>query len=211
MTATRVHFTSYVDTKGYKIVPARRPPRQAGQSEADWALNSTPRDWAEARIVGEGGAARAVRLSNYPLLYSAFANVKTPEELLKFITEYGPLTYARIGRGKGDEIPPLLDEAASMRRCIKSRGRKFPLTANIKASLSTDKTKGTVSVKVSPVRLLDALWLQLGQALAEGTEWRECQHCHEWFPVGGNSGKRLVSKFCTEEHRIKFNSLERSR
>src|SRR5437899_9703878 len=108
MTATRVHFTSYVDTKGYKIVPAKRPPRGTEP------LDSAPRDWAEARIVGEGGAARAVRLSNYPLLYKEFANVKTPEELLKFITEHGPLTYARIGRGRGDEIPPLLDEAASM-------------------------------------------------------------------------------------------------
>jgi hypothetical protein len=208
MTATRVHFTSYVDTKGYKIVPAKRPPRQPGQSEAARVLSSTSRNWAEARIVGIGGEPRAVQLSNYPLLFSKFANVKTPEELLKFITEYGLLT----GR-KGDEIPPLLDEATFMKEGFKSRGRSLPAwtMANLSASLLRDKTKGTVSVKISPVRLLDALWLQLGQALSEGAEWRQCKHCGDWFPVGGNSGRRLVARFCSDEHRIKFNSLERSR
>jgi hypothetical protein len=204
--ATRVHFISYVDTKGYKVIPPRRPRLQPGQSLIDTRAS----DWAEARIVAMGGGLRALRLINYPRLYSTFANIRTPEELLKFVTEYGPLTYGRFARGKGDEIPPLLDEAASMKACFKSRGRHSLLMANLKASLSIDKT-GTVSVKITPVRLLDALWLQLGQALSEGSEWRQCEHCREWFPVGGNSGRRLVAKFCSDEHRIKFNSRERSR
>jgi len=204
MTATRVHFTSYVDTKGYRIVPARRPtPRPAD------LLSVRPKDWAEARIVGMGGSLRPVRLSSYPLLFNKFASVKTPEQLLAFITEYGPLTYGRNTRGKGDEIPPLLDEAASMAACFKSRGRHSLLTADLKASLSIKK--GDVSVNITPVRLLDALWLQLGQSLSECAEWKKCLHCGDWFPVGGSSGRRLDAKFCRDEHRIEFNSLERSR
>ena len=204
MTATRVHFTSSVDTKGYKIVPARRPPRGTD------LLASTSRDWAEARIVGMGGGLRAVRLSSNPLLFNKFASVKTPEQLLAFITEYGPLTYGRNAPRKGgDEIPPLLDEAASMGACFKSRGRHSLLTADLKASLSIKK--GNVSVNITPVRLLDALWLQLGQALAECSEWKKCLHCGDWFPVGGKSGRRLDAKFCRDEHRIEYNSLARSR
>jgi len=209
MTATHVQFTSYVDTKGYKVVPAKRPPRQPGQSDSEWVMNSSSRDWVEARIVPVGGGLRPVRLRNYPLLFNQFANVRTPEELLAFITEYGPLTYGRFGRGKGDEISPLLDEAKSMKACFKSRGRHSLMRADLTASLSIKK--GTVSVDISPVRLLDALWLQVGQAVSGGCEWRKCLHCGDLFPVGGNSGRRLVAKFCTDEHRIKFNSLERSR
>jgi len=208
MAATRVDFTSHVDKKGYEIVSAKRPPRQPGLSEAAWIMNSQISDWAEARIVGRGGPRRLVPLSNYPMLFSKFANVKTPEELLRFVTEYGPLTST-----KGDEIGPLLDQAKSMMACVKSRGRNFPSwsMANLKAWLSRDKAKGTISVKVGPVRLLDALWLQLGQALSDGTEWRQCKHCRDWFPVGGKSGRRLVARFCSDEHRIEFNSLQRSK
>jgi hypothetical protein len=104
----------------------------------------------------------------------------------------------------------LLDEAAAMQKCFKSRGRHSGLMADLTASLSIDK-KGTVAVEITPVRLLDALWLQLGQALSDTSEWRQCEHCCSWFPVGGNSGKRADARFCSDEHRVKFNSLERSR
>jgi hypothetical protein len=204
MTATRVHFTSYVDMKGYKIVPARRPtPRPAD------LLSVRSTDWVEAKIVGMGGGLRRVRLSSYPLLFNAFAKVKTPGQLLAFITEYGPLTYGRNAWKGGDEIPLLLDEAASMGACFKSRGRHSKMTADLTATLSIKK--GDVSVYITPVRLLDALWLQLGQALAECSEWKKCLHCGDEFPVGGTSGRRIDAKFCTDECRIKFNSLERSR
>ena len=208
MTATRVQFASYVDTKGYKIVPAKRP--RPGQSEADWVY-SVPVSELAGRIVPIGGALRVLLLSNYPLLFSKFVNVQTPDELLRFITEYGPLTYSRFARGKGDEIPRLLDEAASMKECFKSRGRHSGLMADLTASLSIDHKKGTVSVEITPVRLLDALWLQLGQALSDSSKWRQCGHCRGSFPVGGNSGRRSDARFCTDECRIKFNSLERSR
>jgi hypothetical protein len=205
--ATHVEFTSYVDRK-YKIVAAKRH-RKPGQDEAEWVLSSPMGD-PEDCIVGQGGGYRAVQLSQYPHLFSEFAKVRTPEELLAFVTKYGRLTTGR----RGDEIPPLLDQAKMMQGCL-AKPRKeirptIPMT-NLKAWLATNKANGTVSVKVGPTRLLDALWLQLGHSLAGGAQWRECEGCGVWFPVGGNSGKRLVAKFHSEECRIAFNSLERTR
>ena len=205
MTATQVEFTSYIDKAGYKIVPAKRAPRRSGQSEADRVLNTPLREWNEARIVGLGGGKRTLRLSsNYPLLYLEFTNVGTPEELLDFITNYGPLA-------EKNEVPQLLDIAKRMKGWLRERRLPPWPVVDLKASFSTDKAQRTVTIKHRPARLLDALWLQLGEALSGGAQFRECEHCGDWFPVGGKSGRRLVARFCSDKHRIEFNSLERSR
>jgi hypothetical protein len=41
--------------------------------------------------------------------------------------------------------------------------------------------KGSVSIKYRPATLLDALWLQLGQALSGGDQIRQCKQCGDWF------------------------------
>jgi hypothetical protein len=214
MAATRVEFTSYVDKEGYKVLPAKwRTVPRPGQSVADRILDSRPGDHIQARIVGLGGGLRAVRLNDYPRLFSKFASIRTEGELLKFVAEYGPLTPAGKAGGKGDQIPQLLDAAASMNECLNQRGRSHLAwsIADLKARLLHDKAKGTLSIKISPARLIDALWLQLGQALVGGAHWRNCEHCGELFAVGGESGRRLVARFCSDKCRINFNSLRRSR
>jgi hypothetical protein len=212
MTATHVDFTSYVDKSGYRIIPPKQLPRRPGQSVKDWLL-SHRMDEVDARIIGVGGAQRKVLLNQYPNLFQGFTKVNKWEDLLKFVTQYGPLTPAGMAGRKGDEISPLLDAAKAMRACFTSRGRRSPswAIATLRVRLVVDKARGTLVVKMHPATLLDALWLQLGHALSGGTQWRRCQHCGDPFPVGGNSGRRLVAKFCSDEHRIKFNSLERSR
>jgi hypothetical protein len=204
MTPTRFEFTSYVDKAGYKIVPAKRPSPQPGQTEAERVLDSRSSDYAEAYIVGRRGQKRKLHLAQYPSLYSKFANVRTPDELLNFIAEYGSLT-------KKDEIPQLLDTAKQMQECLRSR--KLPLwsIADLKASASTDKAKGSITIKVRPSRLLDALWLQLGGELSGGAEFRQCERCGDWFPVGGKSERRLVARFCKDKCRIEYHSLARTR
>jgi hypothetical protein len=197
---THVEFTSRVD-KEYKIVAAA--PRKPGQSVWDQPIFSFDVD----RIVGLGGGRRAVSLSQYPRLFTEFAKLTTPQDLLAFVTKYGRLTTER----RGDEVQPLLDQAAQMKASLKPHPKirpTIPMT-NLRAWLATDK--GRVSVKVGPRRLLDALWLQLGHSLAGGDKWIECKGCGVWFPVGGTSGKRLVAKFHSDECRIRFNSLARTR
>jgi hypothetical protein len=62
-----------------------------------------------------------------------------------------------------------------------------------------------------PATLLDALWLQLGQALTADVQFRKCEHCTEFFVAGRGTGRRLDAKFCSDEHRIAFNSFKRSK
>src|SRR5262249_2373104 len=149
------------------------------------------------------------RLDNYPQAFSDFANVRTVEELLAFVAEHGPLTRRFTGAWKGDIVPALVDQAEWMRNCFKDRARKLrisiPMT-DVKAFLGLDE-----SIVYSPTTLLGALWLQFAQTLSEGAEMRVCRHCRKPFPVGGKSGKRLVAEFCSDEHRVQFNSLKRSR
>jgi hypothetical protein len=198
--ATQVEFTSYVDRKGYKIVPAKPTTLKPGQS----ILDIPSHDIQPARIVRNGGVRKTLRLHEYPMLYSDFANVNTSEKLLEFITKHGPLT-------DKNEIPRLLDAAADMRACL--RGRKLPPwpIADLKASFSTEKGSGNAVIKFRPARLLDALWLQLGHSLSGGAKVRKCDRCDVWFPIGGKSGRRLVARFCSDKCRIEHNSLERTR
>jgi hypothetical protein len=204
MTATRVDFTSYADRAGYELIPDKTPRLQQRQTLLDLAIRP-------ARIVGKGGKLKPIRLNDYPLLFSEFTNVQTPQALLEFITRYGPLTHA--ADGTGDVVPRLLDQAKQMKKRLQPRRAKIapdiPIT-RLFASLFTDR-QGTLSLKIFPTTLLDALWLQFAQALIEGKEMHQCKHCQGWFPVGGRSGRRLVAQFCSDEHRKRFNSLERSR
>jgi hypothetical protein len=65
--------------------------------------------------------------------------------------------------------------------------------------------------ELRPASLLDALWLQLGQALTANVQFRQCEHCGNFFEAGRGTGRRLDAKFCSDEHRVAFNSLKRSR
>jgi hypothetical protein len=191
----QIEFTSKIDRAGYKIAPAKRPRR--GQS----ILDTFPDEWDEARIVGLGGGQRKLRLSEYPYLFTKFADVKTPQELLEFVTKYGPLNVR-------DHIPSLLHAAADMKEAVQSKAfPPWPL-ADLTATLSMEK--GSVITKFSPVTLLDALWLQIGQAKFGGSQFKECEYCGKLFQVG-EGGRRVVARFCSKEHSTKWFSLERPR
>jgi hypothetical protein len=70
--------------------------------------------------------------------------------------------------------------------------------------------KGEMRLKVSPACLLDALWLQLAQAKSV-TTFRDCLECGKSFAVGKGTNRRADAKFCSDECRVKYNSLQRSR
>jgi hypothetical protein len=77
--------------------------------------------------------------------------------------------------------------------------------------LTLDPDAKTPRLRVTPRCLLDALWVQLGQALSGGGAFRQCQHCGQLFEAGGATGLRADAKFCSKEHKIAFHSLKRSR
>src|SRR5215469_15656392 len=103
MMSTRIEFIMNVDKGGYRYV-GPKPTLRPGQRILDIPV----RDVELERIVGCGGGQIAKRLSQYPMLFTEFAKVHDPDELLRFIVEYGSLT-------KRNEIPKLLDAAEEMR------------------------------------------------------------------------------------------------
>ena len=46
--------------------------------------------------------------------------------------------------------------------------------------------------------------------LPSGTKFEKCQHCGQQFLVG-EGGKRRDARFCSDEHRVAFNSLKRKK
>jgi hypothetical protein len=59
--------------------------------------------------------------------------------------------------------------------------------------------------------LLDGMWIQVAQKITSGVSIGACTHCGLWFAQGGRKGRRRDSKFCSDEHRIAFNSLKRTK
>ena len=154
------------------------------------------------------------------VLYSAFANeVVTPESLLKFVRRFGSLT--ERGLDQGDDVHRVLWHADQMRALLKIRSvqRKnrgqvktfgFP---NIVLHVAIDWERGASAPRwvFRPTTFLDGLWLQLGQAITRGALIQTCRHCGEWFEAGYPSDRRLDSKFCSDEHRVQYNSLKRNK
>ena len=170
-------------------------------------------------------------------LFKIFANkATTAEGALDFVSRYGPLTPEGWDERAGNSVNLITFHAEYMREILKLRSGKQwrPLAPNDRRRedfrrplvVRRDDTGPSVSLDAKVVwdatvkalrwefyakTLLDALWLQLGQELTAGTEIRQCEHCGDWFEAGRGTGRRLDAKFCSDEHRIAFNSLKRSR
>jgi len=189
-------FTWYRDLKGYRLIPAKLPPRRPGQSLLD-----VPSVGVEpARIVRNNGPLQTYRPLEIPNLVGRFINMARSEAgALEFVEKFGPLTIAGL-RGKGEVVFEIMDEAAAMVR-YGTRG-----LGKFKAWIVVDDEG--MRLKVEPTSLLDALWLLLAQT---NTRSKLCQQCRQPFSTGVAVKRRRDAKFCTDECRIKFNSLKRSR
>ena len=183
-------FTWYKDPKGYRLVPAK-----FHKSVMDVPM----RDIEPARIVRNRGALQSYRPLEIPALFDRFINTATTESgVLEFVQKFGPLTHDGL-RGKGDIVPDIIEQAQAMAR----PGSRMLNKLNI-AIIIDDEMR----LKIWPGCLLDALWLQLAQA---NTRSKLCPQCRKPFMIGVAVKRRKDARFCTDECRIKFNSLERSR
>jgi hypothetical protein len=159
----------------------------------------------------------------------AFASVKTPDQLLRFFNDHGPLTgrryfrpppdYPRVGESVSDGLE-MANRFQEMRR-LKALGDLGALVAHLdkkmpyllqgevgKISLEADKKRG-LWIRVMPSTLIDALRYQLWQKLAD-TELRVCPLCDGEFQVGPGS-RRADAMFCCNEHKVQyFNRKRRS-
>ena len=167
-------------------------------------------DIQPARIVRNGGSLQSYRpLDKFPNLFRYFISIpKSESGVLEFVERFGPLTYDGLKRD-GDVVPEVIDWAEEMSQALRGRIIALPLN-KLNAAIVTDHNG--IRLKVMPTCLLDALWLQLAQAKSHGSaNFRECLKCHNLFMAGAGADRRADAKFCSDECRIEFNSLKRSR
>jgi hypothetical protein len=143
--------------------------------------------------------------------------------VLDFVRRFGPLTLDGWDSEKGDDVNLAISNADHMRQLLKHASgnqkraslphdqHQASRSSSIDAQVIWDPATRGPKWELRPKTLLDALWLQLGQALTAGVQIRQCEHCGDWFEVGRGTGRRLDAKFCSDEHRTTYNSLKRSR
>jgi hypothetical protein len=199
-----IEFKWYKDAKGYRLVPGRWPKLRPGES----ILDRPSSDVEVARIVRNGGALQSYQPFKIPNLFKRFIDAaRSNEDMLAFVQKFGPLTNDGL-RGKGDVVAELIEHADNMMQTFRGQMVAMPLKKlNV---LLMANHKGEVTLKVSPGCLLDALWLELAQSKSV-TKIRECLQCQRPFMVGKGTNRRADAKFCSDECRVKYNSLQRSR
>jgi hypothetical protein len=173
-------------------------------------------------IVPRGGKLQTVRPFRVPGLHRYFAaNATTPEGLLRFVSQFGPMTAdgnrecgeeALIGICAAETMSKLLaDYASSPADCFARFGEGGLAWSRIDVRLAFNPITRRPQYIFTPPTLVNALWLELGQAVTSDAQWRQCVHCGGWFEAGPGTGRRADARFCSDEHRIAFNSQKRSK
>ena len=205
----------------------------------EWSRDAKGYSLEAGRIVDNGGKRLAYRpLDEFPTLYNVFAKTPhSPKGLLDFVQKFGRLTLDTHDRPHGDDVRKVLGDIEIISAVLEMlRGRKLPkdqqggpfeytastdigpvvvrggvpLRGKLSAWLAPDPTTGAWKLKLQPPSLLDAIWLQFGQAVTGDADLRFCAQCGNPFEAGGRSGRRADAKFCSDECRINYNSLKRS-
>jgi hypothetical protein len=196
-----VQLDWWKDPKGYRLAVIR----DGGFTVQRVVRNGRP----------DGKLLHCEPLKEWPNLFHCFANtVTTPESVLDFVQQFGPLTIL----DEGDLVDDVIRHAKSIRdtwslaQSWRWPGDKFfgpGLTLH--AQIVWDPVLKGPSWEFWPNSLIDGLWLQLAQAVTRGNRMQTCMHCGTPFLSGLGTDRRLDAKFCLDEHRIAFNSLKRSR
>jgi hypothetical protein len=222
MAVVDIDFEWKRSTKGYRVVASKR--REPQLVYHPLGIRVTPSFVVDTplRIVPRRGKLEVYRPSLDDLSRIFVATVKTKtREVLNFVEKFGPLTDDGLNPKIGESTYEALVHAEAMREFLAyaSNDARHVVAAqsnqsslsNISASLVFDPMTSRPKIRLKPASLLDAMWLQLGQKVSGDAVIRECKHCGEWFEVGAGTGRRLDAKFCSDKHKITFNSLKRSR
>jgi hypothetical protein len=220
-----IDFEWWRDDAGYRYVPAAPGNPEPCEMSALYQMIAPimGRAGKPARIVRRGGKLVPYRpFDKVDGLYKIFARLGTTgEELLDFVNRFGPLT-EEGNRDSGEEVLFTFACAQSMREvlsCPKTErgayfarfGDKGLAWSRIDAVLAFNPMTGKPQFRFTPPTLVNALWLELGQTLSSDASIRNCLHCGGWFEAGPGTGRREDAKFCSDAHRVAFNSRKRSR
>jgi hypothetical protein len=162
-------------------------------------------------------------LDRFGSLFTDFAKICTPADVLDFIDRFGPLTREGLDPQKGELVNGVVVHAEALRDLLTfaASGDRRPCPegiaaysspfAGLEVILDVDPADTSLRLRLVPNSLLDAVWLQAAQQLSSGATVRRCQHCGKWFEAGVGTGRRLDAKFCSDRHRVAFNSHKRSK
>jgi hypothetical protein len=194
-----IDFAWWRDPKGYRLVDSTGPACVMRNGPSGTEVPCHPLNGEEFRIFAR--------------------TVHTARDVLDFVQRFGPLTWDGSDPTKGDLVALVTMNAHSMRQRLDEMSRDHSREPDGPGSLSPfiglrvvvmwDSETRTPRWAFNPNTLLDALWLQFGQAITRGAQIRSCQHCGAWFEAGLGTGRRADAKFCSDGHRIAFNSLKR--
>jgi hypothetical protein len=208
------------DKKGYRVAPFKSLSKRWRELKAEHV------DW----IVPRGGRNDAIKYRPFAGggdLCTAFASVRTPDQLLDFINIHGLLTWS-VGQipndtffadfPAGEPVRLGLAQAEMFRELLSLRalGNLQNLASHFQAKIAgfvgggqvgqvevlPDPERG-IRLKIRPPTLIGALWYQLALKLSEAT-LRMCPLCHRVFEVGRGTGRRADAKFCCIEHKAEF-------
>jgi hypothetical protein len=147
-----------------------------------------------------------------------FARVDEHGDITEFLD--GPIL-------EGEDVDPHLKNARLFREILEQSGKGWrrtpPSLAHSIAEALQEEPLGEISLAgdrahgfrmvLTANSLMDGLWLQLGQKVAGLAKFRTCEllSCRQVFEVGSSSGRRLDARFCSDSHRIEFNSRKRTK
>jgi hypothetical protein len=191
-----------------------------------WRASSRADPGQPERIVRAGGSLVPYRpTETLDLIFREFLNADpTAEGVLDFINRFGPLT--RSGnKEEGEPVTPVIDalrgmtelvelsslnKDAAKRSLAKHLGADGIRLTGVEVRLLFDERTQSLRTQQVAHDLRAALTLRLYEVMASDVVMRRCGHCNALFTAGLGTGRHLNAKFCSDEHRVLFNSLKRT-
>lgn len=221
MLSDDVRLQWWRDSGGYKLVGGRALVEIANTRPGSMQKQVSVRD---EFVVGRTGKLSEFKSLNAfdGLLYSEFARVKDSRTALEFVNHFAPLTSDGF-RPKGERVSTILGHARKLRRYLDVYSQKHPKLlleliglpgeplGTLDLALKPNFRAKRMEMWSVPKDLITLIWIQFGTAVTGGVRITACEHCSSLFESGPGTGRRLDAQFCSDEHRIAFNSLKRSR
>ncbi len=140
-------------------------------------------------------------------LFMEFAEVpKTPEGVLEFADRYG-LIESHFGPDCAFWYPHIDAVAHVVASWRHGAGKSFveawnALPLGICATRLVDRGRGAPpALAMVPASLLSAIYLQLGQTVANANDVTQCRWCATWFVHGTGTGRRRTALYCSDRCR----------
>jgi hypothetical protein len=157
-------------------------------------------------------------LEAYENVFGEFASIRqSADGVLNFVEKFGPLTRNVPDGAEGEDVAAVIEAAQTINGLLLANERKQipsvssqPHTVHLNVRILDPGSHSQPFILV-PDTLLDAIWLQLSDALSGGAAIRRCEHCSLWFPAGRGFSRRQDAKFCSAEHQILYNNQKRGK